>query len=148
MFQCLSFLSSITLPFNSFSLTVLLLISVYFSLLCFSSSLSLSLAFPLIGLSLRSHLAITSSCRLFRASRTLLYLLFSPSVPLFLRFVTAMHIYRTCTVNLCPRIPVYISQSLLVPYVFSEAPEGEERRGDGDEGGRCIPSSECFSSFL
>lgn len=64
---------------SSFSLTVLSLISAYFSHLPF---LLFSLSrLRLIDLSLRSHLAITSSCRLFPTSLTLLFLLIlSPSL--------------------------------------------------------------------
>lgn len=64
------------------------LLITHFSLLCFSPFLSLVL-FPLLGLSLRSHLTITSSCRLFY-----LVLHFSSSTSLFplclfVDFVTA-----------------------------------------------------------
>lgn len=60
---------------SSFSLTVLSLIAAYFSHLPF---LLFSLSrLPLIDLSLRSHLAITSSCRLCPTSLTLLSLLIS-----------------------------------------------------------------------
>lgn len=150
----LSFSQLISLiSFNCFTLTVPLPTRCLylFSLLCFSSSLSFVLFLSPFSDWFISQITYGHHKQpqaLLSISYSLLpspffSLLLSPS------FSTVCHCHLSVFFTahaLWTCVPLYpsTSQSLLVPYVFNEAPEGV---GGGDGWGRCIRCRECSSSL-